>query len=270
MTATFPAIETKGLTKKFGNFTAVKGLDLSIKQGQLYALLGPNGSGKTTAIKMIVGILRPTAGEARVLGRRIPDRSVATKMAYMPQETAIYKDLTVHENMWFMGQIYGVDGKTFAKREKEILKFIGLEDWKDEVVQNLSGGMKHRTSLACALVPKPRILILDEPTVGVDPELRANFWEYFQELKSDGTTLVITTHYMDEARHCEKVGFLRDGRLIIEGDPTNIMERTGTDNLEDAFLAVARGKVEASEIKKEKAKDQDDDGGEDDNGGDEE
>ena len=237
------AIQTKKLTKKFGDFTAVKDLDLRINEGQLYALLGPNGSGKTTAIKMIVGLLKPTAGEAWVLGRRIPDRSVATKMAYMPQETAIYKDLTVHENMWFMAQIYGIDGKTFSRREKEILKFIDLVDWRDEVVQNLSGGMKHRTSLACALVPKPRVLILDEPTVGVDPELRANFWDYFRKLKADGTTLIITTHYMDEARHCEKVGFLRDGRLIIEGDPTSIMERTGTDNLEDAFLAVARGKV---------------------------
>jgi ABC-2 type transport system ATP-binding protein len=243
------AIEMRRLTKRFGKFTAVDHLDLCIKQGQLYALLGPNGSGKTTAIKMVVGILKPTEGEVYVLGSRIPNREVVTDIGYMPQETAVYEDLTVGENMRFMGEIYGLSRERIKEREKDILAFVELEKWKDEVVSNLSGGMKHRTSLACALIPNPKVLILDEPTVGVDPELRALFWAHFKKLRDTGTTVIITTHYMDEARNCEKVGFLREGKLIIQGEPGTIMLRTSTTNLEDAFLAVERGEVKIGSAK---------------------
>lgn len=238
------AIETIGLTKRFRDLTSLDHLDLRINQGELYGLLGPNGSGKTTAIKMIVGLLKPTEGEAHVLGHRIPDKRVVNQIGYMPQETAVYKDLTVGENVRFMGEIYGLSRNEIKRREKDILECVGLSDQKNKVVAYLSGGMKHRTSLACALMSMPKVLILDEPTVGVDPQLRASFWDYFHKLRDEGTTVVVTTHYMDEARRCEKAGFLRNGRLIMEGHPKELMQRTRTDNLEDAFLAVTRGEVQ--------------------------
>jgi ABC-2 type transport system ATP-binding protein len=162
----------------------------------------------------------------------------------MPQETAMYQNLTVHQNIQFFANVFGLDSRTITKREKELLEFVDLTKWKDALVSNLSGGMKHRASLACALVPEPKLLFLDEPTVGVDPKLRASFWDFFARLKAKGKTIIITTHYMDEARHCDRIGFMREGRLIAEGTPKEILERTATDSLEDAFLKAAEGAVD--------------------------
>ena len=145
----------------------------------------------------------------------------------------------MHQNIEFFGKLYGLDKEQIAKREKELLEFIDLKDWRDELVQNLSGGMKHRVSLACALIHEPDVLFLDEPTVGVDPKLRIKFWKFFTRMKENGTTVIITTHYMDEARRCDKVGFMRQGQLIAEGVPEVLMKETGTDSLEDAFLKYA-------------------------------
>lgn len=237
---TEPAILTNNLTKKFGSFTALGGLNLKVESGETYGLLGPNGSGKTTAIKILCDIIRPTSGSASILGVTMPSKAVMSKIGYMPQETAVYFDNTVHENLQLFGQIYGMPRESIDKREDEMLKFVDLTNWRDSLVSNLSGGMKHRVSLACALIHEPRLLMLDEPTVGVDPELRATFWHYFEDLAKKGITVIITTHYMDEASHCTKVGLLRQGRLIAEGKPAEIKEKTGTDNLEDAFLALAR------------------------------
>ena len=234
------AIETENLTKKFGSFTAVDNLNLTVDEGEIYGLLGPNGSGKTTTIKMLCNLLRPTAGRAMVLGRTLPSKSILKDIGYMPQDTAIYLDNTVHENLLLFGEVYCLSNERILAREKELLKFVELEQWKNAMVSNLSGGMKHRLSLACALIHEPRLLFLDEPTVGVDPELRAAFWKYFKMMSERGITVIITTHYMDEASHCSKVGLLLQGRLIAKGEPRKLKEDTGTTSLEDAFLALSR------------------------------
>ena len=234
------AIETRKLVKKFGKFTAVDELDLSIEEGETYGLLGPNGSGKTTTIKIICGLLEATSGTVKVLGETVPSRKVLDQIGYMPQDTAIYVDNTVHENMELFGSLYGMSKDQFKKREEEMLKFVDLGDWRNSLASTLSGGMRHRLSLACALLHEPKLLILDEPTVGVDPELRATFWEYFETLGKKGITVVITTHYMDEATHCQKVGLLRQGRLIAEGKPDELMKKHGKRSLEDVFLEIAR------------------------------
>lgn len=234
------AIETEKLTKKFGNFTALNALSLKVNEGETYGLLGPNGSGKTTTIKILCDLLRPTSGSVKVLGKLLPSTVVKNEIGYMPQETAIYLDNTVHENLLLFGRIYCMPAERIEKREAEMLKFVDLLDWRDALVSTLSGGMKHRVSLACALIHEPHLLFLDEPTVGVDPELRATFWKYFDTMSAKGITVIITTHYMDEASHCSKVGLLRQGKLIAEGKPNEIMNKTDTKSLEDAFLTLAR------------------------------
>ena len=233
------AVKTDKLVKIYGTFKAVDDLDLHIEKGTIYGLLGPNGAGKTTAIKVLSGLVKKTSGNAQVLEMEVPNKKVLRNIGYMPQETATYLGLTVHQNIEFFGKLYGLDKELIAKREKELLEFIDLTDWRDELVQNLSGGMKHRVSLACALIHEPDVLFLDEPTVGVDPKLRIKFWKFFTRMKKNGTTVIITTHYMDEARRCDKVGFMRQGQLIAEGVPEVLMKETGTESLEDAFLKYA-------------------------------
>ena len=237
-----PIVETDNLTKKFGKLTAVNSLNLLIEEGEIYGLLGPNGSGKTTTIKMLCGLLRPTSGHTKVFNQIITRKSAMQDIGYMPQETAVYLDNTVHENLFLFGQIYGMKKHEIIEKENSILKFVDLVDRRDEIVSNLSGGMKHRLSLACALIHEPRVLFLDEPTVGVDPKLRETFWHYFNIISKKGKTILITTHYMDEANHCSKVGFLRQGRLIAEGKPNILKEQTNTDSLEDTFLTLAKEK----------------------------
>jgi len=234
------AIETKRLSKMYGSFKALDSLDLRIGQGTVHGLLGPNGAGKTTAIKILCGLLRSSGGEAHVLGRKVPDRSVLPQVGYMPQEIALYLDLTVHGNLRLYGRLYGLSAARIAEREKELLDFVALSQWRDSPVSNLSGGMKHRVSLACSMIHDPKLLFLDEPTVGVDPELRASFWEYFDHLKKRGVTIVLTTHYMDEAGHCDRIGLLRQGRLLAEGTPPEVIKSAGAADLEEAFLALAR------------------------------
>jgi len=230
------AIQTSSWTKKFGNFSAVENLTLNIKKGEIYGLLGPNGAGKTTTIRLLCGIIKSSSGNGFVLGNQIPNKQIASQIGYMPQETALYEGLSVKQNMEFYGQIFGLNKSKINERIAELLKFIDLEKWEEKLVGNLSGGMKHRVSLACTLIHEPKVLFLDEPTVGVDPELRVSFWDYFNSLKEHGTTILITTHYMDEARHCDRIGFMKSGQLIAEGEPAEILKISGTDSLEDAFL----------------------------------
>ncbi len=233
-------IRTDKLRKEFDGLIAVSGLDLRIGKGRLYGLIGPNGSGKTTAIKMLVGLLRPTSGSARILDEKVPVRKNIARIGYMPQEMAIYSDLTVHENIELFGQLYSMSDEVLERRERTLLKMVDLEGRKDSLISTLSGGMKHRVSLASALIHDPEVVFLDEPTVGVDPELRVGFWKYFSDLKAAGKTIVLTTHYMDEAVRCDTVGMMRTGELIGQGRPRELMEAASAPDLESAFLSFAR------------------------------
>jgi ABC-2 type transport system ATP-binding protein len=234
----------RGVVKKFDDFKALDNLSFSIDEGGLYGLIGPNGAGKSTAIRIMTGLIKATEGKVDVLGHSPQDAEVRPLVGYMPQDTALYQDLTVRENLEFFGKLYSIPKIDLKKRIKDLLDFVELTKWGKTVVANLSGGMKHRTSLAVALLSKPRLLVLDEPTVGVDPELRASFWQRFADMRADGTTILLTTHYMDEARRCEKIGLINHGKLIAEGTPDGLLELTKTKNLEDAFLSMTRRKKE--------------------------
>jgi len=234
------AIHAHALRKEYDDLVAVDDLDLRIGRGVLYGMIGPNGSGKTTTIKMLVGLLRATSGKAYILGEKTPIKNNIARIGYMPQDMAIYTELTVHENLELFAELYSIDDETFAKREEHLLKVIDLVDRRNSLVSQLSGGMKHRVSLACALIHDPDVVFLDEPTVGVDPELRVGFWKYFAELKASGKTVVLTTHYMDEAVRCDIVGMMRMGGMIGEGSPKDLMSLTVTPDLESAFMALSK------------------------------
>ncbi|MCK4367378.1 MAG: ABC transporter ATP-binding protein [Thermoplasmata archaeon] len=236
-------VEARGLVRRYGDLVAVDGLDFIVEKGEVYGLIGPNGSGKTTIIKLVCGLLKPHAGSVNVLGMQVPDPNISHQIGYMPQEIAIYPDLTVHDNVRFFGEVYGLSKKEIEKREEELLDFAGLTEKRNALASTLSGGLKHRLSFACTFVHTPKVLLLDEPTVGVDPELRFSFWEYFYDLRKKGVTTIITTHYMDEARKCTRVGLIRQGKMVAEDHPKKLMERTGTDSLEDVFLAFCRGEA---------------------------
>lgn len=236
-------VEARGLVRRYGDLVAVDGLDFMVEKGEVYGLIGPNGSGKTTVIKLVCGLLKPHAGSVRVLGMHVADPKLPHQIGYMPQEIAIYPDLTVHDNVRFFGEVYGLSKKEVEKREEELLDFAGLTEKRNALASTLSGGLKHRLSFACTLVHTPKVLFLDEPTVGVDPELRFSFWEFFYDLRKKGVTTIITTHYMDEARKCTRVGLIRRGKMVAEDHPKKLMEKTGTDSLEDVFLAFSRGEA---------------------------
>lgn len=233
-------VRIEGLRKEYAGIVAVDGLDLSIPRGCIYGLIGPNGSGKTTTIKILMGLVRADSGSSWLLGDKVSPRSKPTRVSYMPQELALYPDLSVHENLELFADLYGVSKEDFMKREGKLLEVVELEDRRDSLVGELSGGMQHRTSLACALVNDPELVFLDEPTVGVDPELRAGFWAHFDLLKGAGKTIVLTTHYMDEASRCDIVGMMHKGRLIGEGMPQDLMHATCCENLEDVFMEFIR------------------------------
>ena len=232
-------ILTENLTKKYGSFVALDKLSLNIEKGEIFGLLGPNGAGKTTFIKLLLGLLQPTFGKSKIFDTETPNDIISPRIGYMPQEIALYLDMTVNENIKLFGELYGMKKEEIAKREEELLNIIGLEKWRKKVVSTLSGGMRHRVSLACSLIHQPDLLVLDEPTVGVDPELRASFWKYFHSLKDSGKTILMTTHYMDEANNCTKIGLIRQGKLIAKGSPKEIQKKAAKSTLEDAFLALA-------------------------------
>lgn len=219
-------IIVENLTKRFGSREAVKSLSLSIRQGEIFGLLGPNSSGKTTLVRMLCGLLAPTSGRALVGGYDIvrePER-IKRAIGYVAQRFSLYPDLTVHENLDFFSAVYGVPAAETAARKKDLLRLCGLEGRGDEVAGSLSGGLKQRLALSCALLHQPRILFLDEPTAGVDPVARRLLWDLLFGLAQEGTTLFVTTHYMDEAERCTQVAYIYYGTLLVSGDP-NSMKR---------------------------------------------
>jgi len=237
-----PSIHVDGLRRTFGPVTALDGVDLSLDGPSIVGLVGPNGAGKTTLIETLLGLLAPTAGAVRVNGTDplAFDASDRRRLGYMPQHEAVYRDLSVRENVDFFARLYDV-----ADREAAVgtaLDIVDLGGRADDPVSALSGGMVRRTSLACALVHDPDILFLDEPTVGLDPQLRASMWDRLRARRDAGTLALVSTHYLGEARHCDRVLFLRDGRVLALDTPESFMERTGTRDLEDAFLAVLEDK----------------------------
>jgi ABC-2 type transport system ATP-binding protein len=239
-----PAIVCRDLSKRFGAIEALRDLTLLVPRGVTFGLLGPNGAGKTTSIRLWLGLTAPTGGTAYVLGRRLPPRDVLQRIGYMPQDVAVYGDLTLDENLALFGRLVGMKEEEIAHRTEEVLKLVDIAERRHDLVTALSGGMRRRTSLAVALLHNPELLLLDEPTVGVDPELRSAFWIYFQELAARGKTVLITTHYMEEAARCDRVALLHQGRLLAEGPPASIKERTRSENLDDAFLALVRREKE--------------------------
>jgi ABC-2 type transport system ATP-binding protein len=233
MTGSF-AVDVENVSKSFGSVTALDGVSLQVKRGEIYGLLGPNGAGKTTLIRMLVGLLEPQTGTVTVLDHRMPDVSVLQHVGYMTQQAALYPGLSVEENVRFFAAINGVEDGV-----KDALEMVELYARRGSVVSTLSGGMRQRCSLACALVHRPELLLLDEPTVGVDPQLRVQFWEDFRRMAEAGTTIIVSSHVMDEAERCQRLGLIQYGKLLAEGTPSEIRAIAGTPNLEDAFLKLA-------------------------------
>ena len=235
-------VRANNLSKSFGEVRALDGFTLDIRRGESFGLLGPNGSGKTTFIRMIAGLVNPTSGSLEVLGRPVPAQvaSVRPSIGYMTQLQALYTDLSVWENVQFFARIFGMNDKASRdRRVEEVLTLVELLPRKASPVADLSGGMKQRLSLACALVHSPRLLLLDEPTVGVDPQLRQTFWGYFRALNAQGVTILVSSHVMDEADRCDRLGLMRNGKLLAVGSPADIREQGGSNNLEDAFLSLS-------------------------------
>ncbi|MBK9942136.1 MAG: ABC transporter ATP-binding protein [Kouleothrix sp.] len=222
------AVETENLTRRFGEFVAVDNVTLKVAPGEVFGFLGPNGSGKTTTIRMLCGLLAPSQGAGRVLGFDIGRESEAIKarIGYMSQKFSLYADLTVRENLAFYADVYGIARAERGTRLASLIDMAGLHGRERELTANLSGGWKQRLALACAIVHQPRMLFLDEPTGGVDPEARRAFWELIYELAQQGVTVFVTTHYMDEAEHCNRIGLMYGGRLVALDTPAALKRST--------------------------------------------
>ena len=218
------AIEVDGLTKSFGTIEAVKGLSLRIGAGEIYGLVGPDGAGKTTTIRLLTGSMDPTSGDAFVGGHHTVREAerIKEEIGYMAQRFGLYPDLTVAENIHFYADIYGVPRRGREERIEELLSFSNMKPFKKRLAGNLSGGMKQKLGLVCALIHTPKVLFLDEPTNGVDPVSRRDFWRILNELQKDGVTILVSTAYLDEAERCTRVGFLHQGHLIAEGTPDEL------------------------------------------------
>ena len=228
------AVEVENVVKDYGRLRVLDGASIRVRRGEIYGLLGPNGAGKTTLIRTLIGMVIPDSGQVRVLGQRMPDVGILSRIGYMTQAAALYPDLSVQENLAFFAAIND------AQRDvPEALKFVELYEHRGTVVSTLSGGMRQRVSLACALVHHPELLLLDEPTVGIDPVLRNQFWDQFKRMAANGTTIVVSSHVMDEAERCERLGLMRAGRLLAEGTVPELKSKAGVEKLEDAFLKLS-------------------------------
>ncbi|MBK7105963.1 MAG: ABC transporter ATP-binding protein [Ignavibacteriae bacterium] len=214
------AIEVNNLTKKFGSFTAVNNINFTVKQGEIFGFLGANGAGKSTTIRMLIGVLEPTFGDALVSGYSIMKQSELVKrnIGYMSQKFSLYNDLTVTENIRFYAGVYGLSGKKYEERKKWVLKVANLENMENILTSSLPGGIKQRLALGTAVIHEPKIVFLDEPTSGVDPISRRNFWDLINDLSASGTTVLVTTHYLDEAEFCNNIILINAGKLVAQGN----------------------------------------------------
>ena len=229
-------IEARGLHKSYGPIRAVDGIDLSLSAGRIYGLLGPNGSGKTTLIRLMTGLAVPTSGSVSVLGTPMPSRPMLARIGYMTQGDGLYTELSVWENIAFFA---AMSGQRDARLINETLELVELADRRSTPVVELSGGMRRRLSLACALVHRPEVVFLDEPTVGVDPVLRYQLWDHFRRLAGAGTTLVVSSHVMDEGVRCDELLLMRAGRVLASGTAAEVQRQAGRTDLESAFLALS-------------------------------
>ncbi|MEK6776930.1 MAG: ABC transporter ATP-binding protein [bacterium] len=249
-------VKTENLRKVFGDFAAVDGISLAVSQGEVFGFLGPNGAGKSTTIKMLCGLLMPTSGSGSVGGYDILTESEKIKqhIGYMSQRFSLYDDLTVEQNIHFFSGMYGVPGQRLKERREWVLEMAGLRDKRTAVTQTLAGGFKQRLALGCAILHEPPILFLDEPTSGVDPVSRRNFWNMIHDLSRSGTTVFVTTHYMDEAEYCDRLALIYRGRIIASGTPNelkkNYMKREvleiETDSVVEAMDILEKNHIEAA------------------------
>jgi ABC-2 type transport system ATP-binding protein len=242
-----PAIEVRGLTRRFGAFTAVDDISFDVAAGEVFGFLGANGAGKTTAIRMLIGLLAPTAGVARVAGFDVATQTEQVKrhIGYMSQRFSLYEDLTVRENITLYGGIYGLSDEAIAERTHELATRLGLERELDARVGRIPLGWKQKLAFSVAVLHDPRVVFLDEPTGGVDPITRRQFWERIYVAAAEGTTVFVTTHHMDEAEYCDRVSIMVDGRIAALGAPSELRARFGVSTMDDVFVRLARPEAAA-------------------------
>ncbi|REE70668.1 ABC-2 type transport system ATP-binding protein [Paenibacillus taihuensis] len=236
-----PVVDVRNITRRFGDKTVLDDISFGVERGELLGLLGPSGSGKTTLIKLITGIDKADGGSVVMLGERMPKLAMLQRFGYMAQSDALYNELTAKENLTFFGSLFGLKGKQLGSRIQEAMAIVNLQDHLNKTVASYSGGMKRRLSLALALLHEPELLILDEPTVGIDPVLRQSIWHELGAMRERGTTIILTTHVMDEAEKCDRLGMIRDGKLIAIDTPAAIKEKSGTATIEEAFIVYGGG-----------------------------
>ncbi len=236
-------IHVKDLTKKFGDFTAVDTISFEVSQGEIFGFLGANGAGKTTAMKMLIGISKPSSGAANVAGFDVytNPEDIKKNIGYMSQKFALYDDLTVKENITFFGGIYGLSRKQIKEKRKQLVDELGLQKIVNELVGSLPLGWKQKLAFSVALLHEPKVVFLDEPTGGVDPITRRQFWEMIYKTADQGTTVFVTTHYMDEAEYCDRVSIMVDGKIEALDTPKNLKQQFNAENMNDVFLKLARG-----------------------------
>jgi ABC-2 type transport system ATP-binding protein len=243
MMQTENVIEVEGLTKSFGDFTAVDAITFEVKKGEIFGFLGANGAGKTTAMKMLIGISNPSSGKARVANFDVFTQAedIKKNIGYMSQKFALYDDLTVKENITFFGGIYGLTRLRIKEKTAELITELGLQEVADQLVGSIPLGWKQKISFSIALLHNPKIVFLDEPTGGVDPITRRQFWEMIYKTANNGTTIFVTTHYMDEAEYCDRVSIMVNGKIEALDSPKKLKEQFEVDNMNDVFLKLARG-----------------------------
>ena len=236
-------INSNNLTRKFGDFTAVDHISFEVKRGEVFGFLGANGAGKTTAMRMLTGLLVPTEGEATVAGFDVYKEAeqIKKQIGYMSQKFSLYEDLTVRENIRLYGGIYGLSDKAIRQKSDDLIAMLDMQDLKNKKIGSLPLGWKQKLAFSIALIHDPQIVFLDEPTGGVDPITRRQFWEQIYKVADEGTTVFVTTHYMDEAEYCDRVSIMVDGRIDALNTPKGLKEKFEADSIEDVFITLARG-----------------------------